>query len=698
MTTSTFKPAFSLLNHRGAVVTETDLHGKYTLVFFGFTNCKVVCPRAIERLKSVLDDIGPETSKRINAVYISVDSERDTPSKLYDFLDKKGASNFIGLTGTKEQLESVRQAFHVFAQHKTDNSVPDGYTISHTAITFILGPGGQVLDNLNDSLSKEEVVKRLQKLLSMNLDAKVSTPYLTVLDQESTMAESYGKMSKKQVASIRHIGNLARQLKGDWSNMMGRWDLNDGFGAYRFQLAYSFYALALAHFHRLPAASGLFKYTMEKMINKILSPDCWYYWRDASTGGGIARTPRTEGWVDPVTKDNIMYSAYVQTMTLLYNSLFDDTRYRKPGALTMTYDPVLWGDGAFTFEYDQNSLNDKVYWNMVESGFLGVACEPHCVFQICNQPPILGFRLSDVLNGTTTAQEVTSGYVKAWEEFGGSLSQNGGYNTFVSTHNKVLYPSTGTGGDCWAALLMHAWRPQFVEDNYQKKRDAMIERLNDGTISLKLPDMTSSASAVPHDPFAADAFGWVAALAAETGDDEVLHGMLAYAEKHFSPVIMNGGLFYPRRDDIVDENGHYVQNTPMQGNAILPLARLNVSKGFQRLYENPWGPNDRHYSEPALDVVGQSIDVYRAVFLPEENILLFDVAVFEPGANGKVELTRVFNRGDWTLHCDTRKVAWGDSERLLGSESFVEAKSNNGNLVISIPDTEVMSFQMQWFV
>lgn len=117
------------------------------------------------------------------------------------------------------------------AQHKTDNSVPEGYTISHTAITFILGPDGQVLDSLNDSLSKEEVVKRLQKLLSMNLDAKVSARYLTVLDQESTTAESHGKMSKKQVASIRQIGNLARQLTGDWSNMMGRWDLNDGFGA-----------------------------------------------------------------------------------------------------------------------------------------------------------------------------------------------------------------------------------------------------------------------------------------------------------------------------------------------------------------------------------------------------------------------------------------------------------------------------------
>lgn len=134
----------------------------------------------------------------------------------------------------------------------------------------------------------------------------------------------------------------------------------------------------------------------------------------------------------------------------------------------------------------------------------------------------------------------------------------------------------------------------------------------------------------------------------------------------------------------------------MQGNAILPLARLNVSKGFQRLYQNPWGPNNRHYSKPALDEVGQTVDVYRAVFLPKENILRFDIAIFEPGANGKVELIRVFNRGDWALYCDTRKIAWGDREQLIGSEPFVEVNRNNGNLVISISDTEILSFQIQW--
>jgi hypothetical protein len=89
-----------------------------------------------------------------------------------------------------------------------------------------------------------------------------------------------------------------------------------------------------------------------------------------------------------------MYSAYVQSMTLLYNYLFDDDRYCQPGALTFSFFTPFWGGAEKRFEYDQNTLNEHVYWQMVESGYLGVACEPNCVFQICNQPAILGFRLS----------------------------------------------------------------------------------------------------------------------------------------------------------------------------------------------------------------------------------------------------------------------------------------------------------------
>ncbi|KAJ4245499.1 hypothetical protein NW762_014008 [Fusarium torreyae] len=693
---SSSKPAFCLIDHNGHSVTDADFRGKYAIVFFGFTKCKVVCPRALERLNEVFNNL-KSAADRFNALYISVDPDRDTPETIKSFLAHRGG-RFIGLTGTKEQVDLAKKAFRIFSNKREEPSEPDGYVISHTAMTYVLGPDGELVDHFNDTLGAQEVTLRLQNILNRDSVFMTEKPVPESVPNDTNVEtnESLSLLSKEQVASIRHIGNLARQLKGDWSNMMAGSDLSDGFGAYRFQLAYGAYALALAHFHRLPAAPGLFKGTMERMIQKMCHPDCWYYWRDASTGGGIANTLRKESVTNPVHEDNIMYSAYLQTMTLLYNSLFNDDRYKTPGSLSLQYDPFFWGEGAFNFQYDQDSINNRVYWQMVESGYLGVACEPGCVFQICNQPPIIGFRLHDELNGGETAQEVTTGFLKAWEEFGGNLDNEGGYTLFVSKHNKVKFPSAGTGMDAWCATLMHSWNPQLVEENYERQRKRSLIHYDDGTISIKIT-MHRGTSENIIKLLKGGELGWMAALASEVGDTETLNGLLAYAKKKLSPRYQNGGLFYPRRDEVYDENGDYVMGTPIQSNALLPLARLNVPSGFRRLYQKPWGPkNSKHYDEPALTEVDFDIDVYRAVYLPEKRTLLFDVAAFEHERQGWVGLARVFGRGEWTLERSGSMIAWGSDKGLAGSGQGEEIKQDGEMLYLHISRTAVLSHVVKW--
>ncbi|KAM0199756.1 hypothetical protein ACHAPQ_008405 [Fusarium lateritium] len=185
------------------------------------------------------------------------------------------APRFTGLTGTKKETDAAREAFRAFAQTKADDAAPNGYVISHTAITYVLGPDGHLVDHFHDGLTDAEVTSRLQVIIHQTHQEdqlSVSSPGKD-LSMTTIGKESMSLLDKKQVASIRHIGNLARQLKGDWSNMMGPTDLNDGFGAYRFQLAYSFYALVLTHFHRLPAAPGLFQNTLERIVEKMCHPD-----------------------------------------------------------------------------------------------------------------------------------------------------------------------------------------------------------------------------------------------------------------------------------------------------------------------------------------------------------------------------------------------------------------------------------------
>ncbi|KAL4961157.1 uncharacterized protein BDV14DRAFT_181059 [Aspergillus stella-maris] len=704
-TSSSTRPVFNLVDHNNQQVTNTDLNGEYSLVFFGFTNCAVVCPRALSRLSEVLPGLG-SAADSVNVFYITVDSERDTPDVMKRFLEKY--PRYTGLTGTKDQIDAVRKEFHVFAKVKEDQEAKGGYVVPHTAITYLLDEHGAIVDHFNDEIEARAITAKVRKVIE---SGKQSNDVSNGVNDSSAVNEhqheSLKRLNKKQVASIRHIGNLARQLKGDWSNFMGPSHLNDGFGGYRYQLAFMFYALTLAHFHRLPAASGYFKDTMTRIITKMLEPDVWFYWHDASIGGGHSQTPAREMIYDPIVTDNIMYSGYVQVMTAMYNILFDDDRYTKPGALTFEYDAFFWGPAeGFKFVYDQNSLNERVYWNMVEEGYLGVACEPGCIFQICNQMPIHGFRLNDVLASTADkdekkdrASEVTTGYIKAWTDFsGGILNDQGTFNTFYLKHAKTTINIPSAGGEAWAGLLMHAWNPQLVQETYDRRRDVILSTALDGTKAVNIP---RAILGLPRNELHLNSggiWGWVPAWATEMGDEDTKNALLSYADKYFHPKFREGGLMYPRNDQVFDSEGNFTMVSPILSNALLPLTRLNVRHGLKRFYEEPWGGSNRaHYSEPGLVDVDCEVDVYRAVFIPEEKKLVFDLAVadYEPGLKGSVTLGKIFGRGHWSLTRDGRELARGSSD-ALHKDKDGGVKQEGDLLRLPVTSTDIFSYVLQW--
>jgi hypothetical protein len=467
-----------------------------------------------------------------------------------------------------------------------------------------------------------------------------------VIGQDARPDRTPRRLDAQQVGSIRQIDNITRQLDGEWAMMGARAPFQQDFGAFRFQLAFAGYALALGHFHRLPNAPGVFKPIFERLIHKMMLPDVWSYWRDVSRGGAHANAhlkgSLKEEW-DPIKADNIMYSAYLQVLTLMFNYLFDDDRYAAPGALKLSINPFNFGD-RHDFIYDQNSLNDHVYWQMVESGYIGVACEPNCVFQICNQIPILGFRLSDILHGTDRATEVTEGYLKAWSDFG-LLDERENFMVLLAMDSKtpIGNPGDAAWSNAWLAAMMHAWSPALVERVYPTQIKRALIPGDDGALGVRLWDPVDVR--------------WAAACASELGDAETLHGLLAHADRYMNPTWRDGGLYYPRNDARYDERGILRQVEPITGNALLPYARLNVANGLNLFYNQPWGRD--HFAEPLITHVSETANVVEARF---ENARTLRFAI-EPRADrpGAVELTlaNVFSRGPWRLSCDQALVASG---------------------------------------
>ncbi|WP_313808124.1 hypothetical protein [Sphingobium sp.] len=458
---------------------------------------------------------------------------------------------------------------------------------------------------------------------------------LTAIDV--SWVEQTPELDDLQTGAIRRIANLSRQLTGDWSGMMGR-DivLAEDFSALRFQLSYMGYALALAHVHRLPAAPGVFKQPFENIISQVMHPDAWLYWSHVSTGMGPFNKdlgPLKQEF-DPVAKDNIMYSAYLQSLALMYHYLFRDDKYAREGSLRLRINSTYWHEGGFTFDYDEKSLNSLIYWQMAEQGFLGVACEPGCVFQICNQPNIIGFRMHDMIYGGNLAGEARDGYIKAWEEFG-MLDDAGNFKTVVLLNSRTPITLPHPQMNFWLMTLLHSWYPDIVDTQYPLLMERILLDGPNGTKWIKpVPHVESVDGAEPLLPVIDIA--WAACAASEVGDTETLDGLLGYADLKLNSAWQDGGYYYKRRDANYDENGYFIGMDAAAGNALLHYARLNVKDGLKKLFDGPL--DDAHFEQPALIGLPDDLDIRRAIFDPQRNALALTLGALPAGRRIRLDI------------------------------------------------------------
>lgn len=155
---------FSLTDHFGKPVTEKDFAGRFMLVYFGFTHCRVVCPRSLKKLTGALERLGPGASA-ITPLFVSVDPQRDNIEVMKRYLEAN-FPRFLGLTGSAAKIEAAKKSFRVFAERRADPNDPDGYAVPHTAIAYLMGPDGSYRDHFADVVDEDAVVRRLAAALS----------------------------------------------------------------------------------------------------------------------------------------------------------------------------------------------------------------------------------------------------------------------------------------------------------------------------------------------------------------------------------------------------------------------------------------------------------------------------------------------------------------------------------------------------
>jgi len=154
---------FTLVDQNGRTVTEATFKGKPTVIYFGYTYCPDVCPTALLLLENAIEKLGPGADKKINAVFITVDPERDTPKLMKDYVGNFG-ENFYGLGGTPEQIATAARAFRVYYQ-KVPSKDGAPYLMDHSSIVYMLDRNGRFVTHFTHETKAESIAAALGRLL-----------------------------------------------------------------------------------------------------------------------------------------------------------------------------------------------------------------------------------------------------------------------------------------------------------------------------------------------------------------------------------------------------------------------------------------------------------------------------------------------------------------------------------------------------
>lgn len=168
-----FGGPFELVDQTGRPVTDRDFHGRFMLIYFGYTRCVDVCPIDLAVQGQAIDALGADADKVVS-VFVTVDPARDTPAVLADWLQGFRPGT-IGLTGSEAQVRAVAAAYRVH-RRKVGLDNPEAahlretagaYIVDHGTLAFLMKPDGRFATIIPHSLDAAKVTDILRRNLGL---------------------------------------------------------------------------------------------------------------------------------------------------------------------------------------------------------------------------------------------------------------------------------------------------------------------------------------------------------------------------------------------------------------------------------------------------------------------------------------------------------------------------------------------------
>ncbi|KAF8919445.1 h-sco1 [Mucidula mucida] len=155
---------FVLTSHTGAPFTDKDLLGKWSLVYFGFTNCPDICPAELDKITAVVNAAEKEHGPIFQPVFISVDPARDSKSQMARYLQDFHPS-LIGLVGSYEETKAICKAYRVYFSTPPDADPKGDYLVDHSIFVYLMDPEGQFMEAFGQITTDVEVVDKIREFI-----------------------------------------------------------------------------------------------------------------------------------------------------------------------------------------------------------------------------------------------------------------------------------------------------------------------------------------------------------------------------------------------------------------------------------------------------------------------------------------------------------------------------------------------------
>ncbi len=153
---------FALPATRAGVVSNDDLAGHWTVIFFGFTHCPDVCPTTLADAAAAWNKLAQSDQEMVRFWMVSVDPARDQPEHLQRYVEHFDP-RMLGVTGDVPALADFARMFNaVFVR------VPgpqENYQVDHSAHLAVISPAGSFVGILRPPVQAQQIRRTLELLL-----------------------------------------------------------------------------------------------------------------------------------------------------------------------------------------------------------------------------------------------------------------------------------------------------------------------------------------------------------------------------------------------------------------------------------------------------------------------------------------------------------------------------------------------------